>query len=111
MNSSAVESRAALATRVEFSDDTVTVELADGRTVSAPLGWYPRLASGSVKERSLWRLIAGGSGIHWPALDEDISVANLLSGQPSSESQGSFKKWLVGRAKPKRGRKRSPSTR
>jgi len=51
--------------------------------------------------------MAGGRGIHWPAVDEDISVANLLAGQPSAESQSSFKKWLEARAKPKRGRKRS----
>ena len=54
-----------------------------------------------------WRLLGGGRGIHWPAVDEDISVANLLAGQPSAESQTSFKKWLAGRAKPSRGRKRS----
>ena len=107
MNSSAVETEAALAVRVAVSEDTVSVELADGRTIAAPLAWYPRLAHATAEERRGWRLIAGGRGLHWPAVDEDISVANLLAGQPSAESQSSFKKWLAGRAKSSRGRKRS----
>jgi hypothetical protein len=97
----------ALATRVTVSEDTLSVELADGRTIAAPLAWYPRLAHATAEERNTWRLIAGGRGIHWPAVDEDISVANLLSGQPSAESQSSFRQWLAARAKPVRGRKRS----
>jgi hypothetical protein len=109
MSSSAVEIREALATHVEVSADTLSVELADGRTITVPLAWYPRLAHASAEERRSWRLLGGGRGIHWPALDEDISVANLLAGQPSAESQTSFKRWLSGRAKPSstRGRKRS----
>jgi hypothetical protein len=106
MHSSALESREALATHVEVSDDTLSVELADGRTVAAPLAWYPRLAQATAEERASWRLIGGGQGIHWPDVDEDISVANLLSGQPSAESQSSFKKWLAGRSKHRRSRKR-----
>jgi hypothetical protein len=105
-----VETREALATRVEVSEDTLTVELADGRTIAAPLAWYPRLAHATVQERDSWRLIGGGQGIHWPAVDEDISVANLLAGQPSAESQSSFKKWLASRAKPRRSRKRQRTT-
>ena len=100
MSSSTVESRVALATGVVVSEDTLSVELADGRTIAAPLAWYPRLTHATVQERNSWRLIANGRGIHWPALDEDISVDNLLKGQPSAESQSSFKKWLVGRANP-----------
>jgi hypothetical protein len=107
MSSSAVETREALATRVEVNDDAVSVELADGRTITVPLAWYPRLGHATIEERGSWRLIGGGRGIHWPAIDEDISVANLLAGQPSAESQGSFKKWLAGRAKPSRQPKRS----
>src|SRR5207249_11010065 len=107
MNSSAADSRAALATGVEVSEDTLTVELADGRTIAVPVLWYPRLAHATAQERVSWRLIAGGQGIHWPALDEDISVANLLAGQPSAESQSSFQKWLASRVKPNRGRKRA----
>jgi hypothetical protein len=107
MSSLLVESRTARAAGVEISEDTLTVELADGRTIAVPIGWYPRLATATDKERSNWRLIADGSGIHWPAIDEDVSVVNLLAGQPSAESQASFKKWLAGRAKPIRSRKQS----
>lgn len=107
MSSSAVETREALATRVEVSEDTLTVELADGRTIAAPLAWYPRLTHATAEERGAWRLIGGGQGIHWLAIDEDISVANLLAGQPSAESHVSLKKWLAVRAKSKRSRKRS----
>src|SRR5690348_2179932 len=106
MTSPADEGREALATHVEVSEDTLSVELTDGRTIAAPLAWYPRLAHASAEERSSWRLLGGGRGIHWPAIDEDISVANLLAGQPSAESQTSFKKWLAGRAKPGRGRQK-----
>ena len=107
MSSSTVETREALAVHVEVSDDTLSVELSDGRTIAAPLAWYPRLAHGTSDERRSWRLIGGGRGIHWPAIDEDISVANLLAGQPSAESQSSFKKWLAGRSAPTRRRIRS----
>lgn len=104
MTSSTVEPREALAVRVVVSEDTLSVELADGRTIAAPLAWYPRLAHATAEERSSWRLIGGGRGIHWPTVDEDVSVANLLSGQPSAESQASFKRWLAARPKPRRGR-------
>ena len=107
MSISAVETREALATHVEVSEDTLSVDLADGRTIAAPLTWYPRLVHATAQERVSWRLIGGGRGIHWPAIDEDISVANLLAGQPSAESQSSFKRWLTGRAKPSRSRKRT----
>ncbi|HKI32850.1 MAG TPA: DUF2442 domain-containing protein [Gemmataceae bacterium] len=107
MSSSTVEIREALATRVEVGEDTLSVELDDGRTIAAPLEWYPRLAHATAEERASWRLIGGGRGIHWPAIDEDVSVANLLAGQPSAESQRSFKKWLAGRPRTGRGRKRS----
>jgi hypothetical protein len=99
MSSSITRGRDAAAAHVEVSDDTITVELVDGRTIAAPIEWYPRLAHATAEERSSWRLIGGGNGIHWPAIDEDISVDNLLSGQPSSESQASFKKWLQSRAR------------
>lgn len=111
MSSSTVEAREALAIHVEVSDDTLSVELSDGRTIAAPLAWYPRLAHASTEERETWRLLGGGRGIHWPEIDEDISVANLLAGQPSAESQSSFKKWLASRAKPSRGRKRTGAER
>jgi hypothetical protein len=107
MSSSMVEAREALATGAAVSEDALSVELADGRMIAAPLAWYPRLAHATAEERDSWRLIGGGRGIHWPAIDEDVSVANLLAGQPSAESQRSFKRWLTGRAKPSRRRKRS----
>jgi hypothetical protein len=97
MTSSAVETGPVVATKVSVTNDTLCVELADGRTIAAPLAWYPRLAHGTATERKSWRLIASGRGIHWPDLDEDISVANLLAGQRSSESQASLKKWLTAR--------------
>ncbi|MCE9533398.1 MAG: DUF2442 domain-containing protein [Planctomycetes bacterium] len=100
MTSSAIDTPSASAIRVEVTDDTLTVELSDGRSVSVPLGWYPRLAHGTPSERQVWQLIGGGHGIHWPAIDEDISVENLLSGKPSGESQKSLQRWLAGRAAP-----------
>ena len=94
MSSSAVDLRAAYATQVQVDDDSIVVRLNDGRTITAPIAWFPRLAQGTLKERNHWRLIGAGRGIHWPDLDEDISVENLLAGNPSGESQNSFKKWL-----------------
>ena len=82
---------------IQITDDTLSVELADGRTISVPLAWYPRLAHGTARERGNWRLIGGGHGIHWPDLDEDVSVENLLTGKASGESQASFKRWLAQR--------------
>jgi uncharacterized protein DUF2442 len=82
------------ATGVQVSEDTLSVDLSDGRTISVPLAWYPRLMEGSVKERDNWRFIGNGDGIHWEDLDEDISVQGLIAGRPSGESQTSFKKWF-----------------
>ena len=79
---------------IAISGDTLCVDLSDGRTVSVPLEWFPRLVYATPKERSNWRLIGKGHGIHWEDIDEDISVEGLLSGKPSGESQSSFKKWL-----------------
>lgn len=100
MNTLAIEKREAAADSVSVSEDILTVHLVDGRTVSVPLVWYPRLLHASSKERSRWRLIGKGEGIHWPEIDEDISVENLLFGNPSGETQKSFKRWLAAR-KPK----------
>ena len=82
---------------VIITDDTLSVDLSDGRTVSVPLAWYPRLLHGSANERNNWRLIGGGQGIHWSDLDEDVSIKNLILGQPSAESQKSLQRWLEGR--------------
>jgi hypothetical protein len=70
------------------------VDLADGRTITAPLVWFPRLKHGTAAERANWRLIGAGEGIHWPQLDEDISVESLLAGRPSGETQDSLRRWL-----------------
>ena len=84
----------ARAQSVTVTEDALVVDLNDGRTISVPLAWYPRLLHGTAGERNNWRLIGGQEGIHWPELDEDISVAGLLAGKPSGESQSSFKRWL-----------------
>ena len=97
MSSSSAESRPAQATGVVVSDDTLSVDLSDGRSVSVPLAWYPRLAHGTPAERENWRVIGQGEGIQWPDLDEDISVEGLLAGRASGESQPSLEKWLRSR--------------
>ena len=97
MNILAVEIEIPYAEDVKTTDETLTVDLSDGRTISVPLGWYPRLEHASAEERANWRLIGRGQGIHWEDIDEDISVEGLLSGKPSGESQASFKKWLHSR--------------
>lgn len=78
----------AQARRVTVSEDGLTVDLVDGRTITTPLKWFPRLLHGTAAERSDWRLMTGGEGIHWPALDEDISVASLPGARPSIARQG-----------------------
>ncbi len=97
MSSSGTEIHTPAAHHVVVSDEALTVELADGRTLSVPLAWYPRLWHGTSEERNHWRLIGDGQGIHWTDLDEDISVEGLLRGRRSGESQGSLKRWLEGR--------------
>ena len=80
------------------TEDALAVELSDGRSIFVPLAWYPRPVHGKPGERSNWRLVGQGVGLHWPALDEGISVENLLAGQASGENQRSLKKWLSKRA-------------
>ncbi|MCG6552081.1 MAG: DUF2442 domain-containing protein [Candidatus Magnetominusculus sp. LBB02] len=94
MSISAVEINIPSATSVTVSQDSLSVDLSDGRTIVVPIGWFPRLSYASSKERQNWRLIGGGHGIHWVDIDEDISVEGLLAGRQSGESQSSFKKWL-----------------
>ena len=94
MTTSAVKLDFANAVDVSVTDDTLTVELSDGRTISVPIEWYPRLAHGTLEEVSNWRIIGRGEGIHWEDLDEDISVEGIIIGKPSGETQSSFKKWL-----------------
>lgn len=99
MTTSKVEIRVPDVVGVEVTDNAITVELSDGRTISAPLAWYPRLLHATSQERRNWRLIGKGQGIHWQDLDEDIRVESLLAGRHSGESQPSFKRWLEARAK------------
>lgn len=89
---------------VKITRDRLRVDLSDGRTITAPLAWFPRLLYGTVAERNVWRLIGGGEGIHWLELDEDIRVEGLLAGRPSGESPASFAKWLEQRP-PRRGKR------
>lgn len=94
MSSLTTDLKIARAKQVKFTKGALVVELEDGRSISVPLDWYPRLAHATSAERNHWRLIGKGEGIHWPDLDEDISVENILAGQPSHESQRSLKQWL-----------------
>lgn len=97
MNTSAVEIDTPLALGVRLTLDSLHVDLADGRTVSVPLAWYPRLLHATIVERKSWRLIGKGRGIHWRAVDEDVSVEGILASRASAESQASFGKWLNSR--------------
>ena len=99
MNTLVTEVRTTLAESISVTEDSLIVDLNDGRTVTVPLAWFPRLLSGSDEERKDFRLIGKGEGIHWPQLDEDISVEGLIFGRPSGESQRSLKRWLEGRQK------------
>lgn len=91
------EPREALATSVSVTNDELVIQLADGRTVAVPLAWFPRLLHGTPEERDRWQLSGRGSGIHWPGLDEDISVAHVLAGIPSGESAASLERWFAAR--------------
>ena len=102
MSTSKTDVAIARAVRVRVSGDAIAVDLEDGRTVTAPVSWYPRLQHASARERSHWQLVGRGEGIHWPDLDEDLSVAGLLAGRASGESQTSFNKWLAARERYRR---------
>ena len=78
MSTSHVSAPAARAVDVRFTDDALVVRMRDGRVLSVPLAWFPRLREATVEQRSQWELLGDGIGVHWPALDEDISVAGLL---------------------------------
>lgn len=97
MSISAINLGTLRATRVEVTEDTLTAELDDGRTISVPVAWYPRLREATVSERQNLQLIGNGEGVHWPDLDEDVSVENMLLGRPSGESAASLAKWLLSR--------------
>ena len=103
MSISPIEIEIPRAENIRITNDSLIVDLSDGRTISAPLEWFPRLLYATHEERSHWRLIGRGHGIHWEEIDEDISVEGLLAGRPSGEIQRSFKKWKTQRqSRPKR---------
>ena len=87
---------------VRVSEDTLSVDLEDGRTISVPLSWYPRLAYATEAERQHFEIVGAGYGIHWPEIDEDIGVEGLLLGKRSTESPASLARWLAEREQ-KRG--------
>ena len=97
--STLVTEREVFAESIRFSEDSMTVCLDDGRALSVPLAWYPRLLHGTITERENFELIGDGEGIHWPALDEDISVEGLLAGRRSAETDVSLSRWLQNRQK------------
>jgi hypothetical protein len=97
MSISANELGQPAATHVSVSETTIDIKLSDGRSLSVPISWYPRLEHATQAERDNWTLIGSGLGIHWPDLDEDISVEALIAGNPSNESQASLAKWLESR--------------
>ena len=111
MITSTAEGQVARVLDVTVTDDALTVDLVDGRTLVVPLGWYPRLRHGTRQERNHWRLIGRGVGIHWPDLEEDISVEGLLAGKPSGESQRSFKRWLENRMSRRANKRMQPTAR
>jgi hypothetical protein len=98
MSSLAVEIKEARAQNVAVSEDALTVDLVDGRTIIVPLVWYPRLWYGTEDERNSVEIIGDGAYIHWPDLDEDLSISGILAGRRSGESKQSLKKWLDRRA-------------
>ena len=102
--------RLARISHVAVTEDMLSVDLEDGRTISVPIGWYPRLAYGTPAERASFQVSGAGYGIHWPDLDEDIGVEGLLLGKKSSESPASFARWLQARQredKPRAKRRRT----
>ncbi len=88
-----------IAVDVIITDSTLSVDLNDGRTISIPLAWYPRLSYSTEEEKNNWELLGNGQIIHWEDIDEDISIKGLLLGKPSMESQTSLQKWLDKRQK------------
>jgi hypothetical protein len=111
MKTSMGEMQIARALKATVTEDSLSVDLVDGRTVVVPIAWYPRLIHGTREERNNYRLIGKGVGIHWPDLDEDISIEGLLAGKASGESQGSFRRWLEARTSSRAANRRPPPAR
>jgi hypothetical protein len=97
MNSSAIATQEARARKVSVTEEALTVDLMDGRTIIVPLTWYPRLWHGAPEERNNFEIFGDGAYIHWPDLDEDLTVAGLLAGRRSGESPQSLKQWMEAR--------------
>ncbi len=97
MSTLVTEIQVARGENISVSEDALTLDLVDGRTISLPLAWYPRLLHGTAEERNHWEWIGDNEGIHWPDLDEDISVEGIIAGRRSGESQRSLQRWLEGR--------------
>jgi len=102
MSSLAAEHKEPRARNVAVTEESLTVDLVDGRTIIVPLVWYPRLWHGTAEERNHFEIFGDGTYIHWPDLDEDLTVAGLLAGLASSENPQSVKRWLEGRGQKKR---------
>jgi len=100
LDSSITRSKEVPVLSVRITDHMLAVDFKDGRSISVPMSWYPRLLHGSSVERNNWRIIGRGEGIHWPDLDEDISVRGLLEGIPSQESPETLREWLSSRKQP-----------
>jgi hypothetical protein len=98
MTTSVLETNKVRAARVSITDEFLSIELADGRSLNVPLNWFPRLKHGTAEERQDCQIVGGGRGIHWPQLDEDISVVALMNGQKSAETPASIAAWLCSRA-------------
>jgi hypothetical protein len=94
MSSSRTSTNRAAAKDVRVTTTELILDLVDGRRITVPLSWYPRLMHGKQDERNVWELMAGGTGIHWPLLDEDISIEGILEGRPSGESKASLTSWM-----------------
>jgi hypothetical protein len=89
-----------VAVHVTVTEDKLTVDLADGRSLVVPLDWYPRLMHGSPAEQRNWQLLGDGYAIEWPDLDEHVGVEGLLAGRRSGESEQSFERWMASRSTP-----------
>jgi len=97
MSTLVIDVESVRAESVDVTEETLAVNLVGGRSISVPLAWYPRLWYGTHHERELFEIIGDGMYIHWPELDEDLSVAGILAGRRSAESQESIKRWLTAR--------------
>ena len=98
MISLAIKPESMQVNQIKITETDLTLEFVDGRTLNVPLTWYPRLLHGNVVERQTFELLDEGRMIHWLLLDEDLTVAGILSGARSGESQESLQKWLDSRA-------------